>query len=46
MQRRVILLRRPVRVDHEIERVRRRAVDIDAAALHFLERAADRVLPR
>jgi hypothetical protein len=37
MQRRMILLRRRVRVDHEIERRLRRAVDIAAAVARLPE---------
>lgn len=45
MQRRMIL-RRHRCVNHEIERRLRRAVDIDAAAAHLLERGADRLVTR
>src|SRR5690348_4339792 len=43
-QRRMILLHRQVGVDHQIERLLRGVVDVDAAAAYFLERAADRFL--
>jgi hypothetical protein len=47
MQRRVILLhRRRARVDQEIERFLGRALDIDAAAAHLIERGADRLVAR
>lgn len=41
-QRRMILLHRQVRIDHQIQRFLRGAVDVDAATAHLLERGADR----
>lgn len=44
MQRRVIVLRRDMRFGHEVERVGRRMVEIDAAAAEVLQRGANGVL--